>query len=98
MVGPDAGPTFGAEVDVRRGGRFSVAFRLRNGEEHNPTGDDCSVARAYRLRARAAATTGARRSLADQATSVAGGDPNLHVTVSARPVGVITFPAHAGWH
>jgi uncharacterized protein YndB with AHSA1/START domain len=36
--GPDAGPTLRAEADVRPGGRFSVAFRLLNGEEHNPTG------------------------------------------------------------
>src|SRR5260370_42114293 len=36
--GPDAGPTLRAEVDVRPGGRFSVVFRLLNGQEHNPTG------------------------------------------------------------
>jgi uncharacterized protein YndB with AHSA1/START domain len=36
--GPDAGPTLKAEADVRPGGRFSVVFRLLNGEEHNPTG------------------------------------------------------------
>lgn len=36
--GPDAGPTLKAEADVRPGGRFSVLFRLLNGEEHNPTG------------------------------------------------------------
>ena len=36
--GPDAGPTLHVEVDVRPGGRFSVVFRLENGEEHNPTG------------------------------------------------------------
>src|SRR3954466_13417779 len=36
--GPDAGPTLRADVDVRPGGRFSVVFRLLNGEEHNPTG------------------------------------------------------------
>jgi uncharacterized protein YndB with AHSA1/START domain len=36
--GPDAGPTLHADVDVRPGGRFSVVFRLLNGEEHNPTG------------------------------------------------------------
>ena len=35
--GPDAGPTLRAEADVRPGGRFSVVFRLLNGEEHNPT-------------------------------------------------------------
>lgn len=36
--GPDAGPTLGVVADVRLGGRFSVVFRLLNGEEHNPTG------------------------------------------------------------
>lgn len=36
--GPDAGPTLSAEADVRPGGRFSVVFRLLNGQEHNPTG------------------------------------------------------------
>ena len=36
--GPDAGPTLRAKADVRPGGRFSIVFRLLNGEEHNPTG------------------------------------------------------------
>ncbi|CAN7208462.1 SRPBCC family protein [Rhizobium sp. LjRoot254] len=36
--GPDAGPTLRAEADVRPGGRFSIVFRLLNGDEHNPTG------------------------------------------------------------
>ncbi len=36
--GPDTGPTLSAEADVRPGGRFSVVFRLMNGDEHNPTG------------------------------------------------------------
>ena len=36
--GPDAGPTLRAEADVRPGGRFSVVFRLLNGDEHNPSG------------------------------------------------------------
>ncbi len=36
--GPDAGPTLSVVADVRPGGRFSVVFRLLNGEEHNPTG------------------------------------------------------------
>jgi len=36
--GPDAGPTLDVVADVRPGGRFSVVFRLVNGEEHNPTG------------------------------------------------------------
>lgn len=36
--GPDAGPTISVVADVRPGGRFSVVFRLVNGDEHNPTG------------------------------------------------------------
>jgi uncharacterized protein YndB with AHSA1/START domain len=36
--GPDAGPTLKAEADVQPGGRFSIVFRLLNGDEHNPTG------------------------------------------------------------
>lgn len=36
--GPDAGPTLSVEADVRPGGRFSIVFRLLNGDEHNPTG------------------------------------------------------------
>ena len=36
--GPDAGPTLSAVADVRPGGRFSIVFRLLNGDEHNPTG------------------------------------------------------------
>jgi uncharacterized protein YndB with AHSA1/START domain len=36
--GPDAGPTLRADADMRPGGRFSIVFRLLNGDEHNPTG------------------------------------------------------------
>lgn len=36
--GADAGPTLSVEADVRPGGRFSIVFRLLNGDEHNPTG------------------------------------------------------------
>jgi uncharacterized protein YndB with AHSA1/START domain len=36
--GVDAGPTLRVEADVRPGGRFSIVFRLLNGDEHNPTG------------------------------------------------------------
>jgi uncharacterized protein YndB with AHSA1/START domain len=36
--GPDAGPTLRADADVRPGGRFSIVFRLVNGDAHNPTG------------------------------------------------------------
>jgi uncharacterized protein YndB with AHSA1/START domain len=35
---PDAGPTLSVEADARPGGRFSIVFRLLNGDEHNPTG------------------------------------------------------------
>jgi uncharacterized protein YndB with AHSA1/START domain len=37
--GPDAGPTLSAEADLRPGGRYSVVFRMLNGQEGNPTGD-----------------------------------------------------------
>src|SRR6201988_3500665 len=36
--GPDVVPTLSAEADVRPVGRFSIVFRLLNGDEHNPTG------------------------------------------------------------
>jgi len=36
--GPDAGQTLSAQADVRPGGRFSIVFRLLNGDQHNPTG------------------------------------------------------------
>jgi uncharacterized protein YndB with AHSA1/START domain len=36
--GLDAGPTLSAVADVRPGGRFSIAFRMLNGSEYNPTG------------------------------------------------------------
>ncbi|MEO1018062.1 MAG: SRPBCC domain-containing protein [Pseudomonadota bacterium] len=35
---PDAGLTLNAEADVQAGGRFSIVFRMLNGDEHNPTG------------------------------------------------------------
>ena len=38
VVGSRCGADARAEADVRPGGRFSVVFRLLNGEEHNPTG------------------------------------------------------------
>ena len=34
--GPDAGPTLSVVADVRPGGRFSVVFRLLNGERAQP--------------------------------------------------------------
>jgi uncharacterized protein YndB with AHSA1/START domain len=36
--GPDAGPTLSARADLRPGGRYSVVFRMLNGQEGNPTG------------------------------------------------------------
>ena len=36
--GPDAGPTVSVVADVHPGGRFSVVFRLLDGQEHNPSG------------------------------------------------------------
>ncbi len=47
--GPDAGPTLSAEADVRPGGRFSIVFRLLNGDEHNPRGVYQEVVRDKKL-------------------------------------------------
>ena len=47
--GPDAGPTLKVVADVRPGGRFSVTFRLLNGEEHTPTGRYREVAPEKKL-------------------------------------------------
>ena len=47
--GPDAGPTLSVVADVRPGGRFSVVFRLLNGQEHNPTGLYQEVVREKKL-------------------------------------------------
>ncbi|WP_438749567.1 SRPBCC family protein [Pararhizobium sp. O133] len=47
--GPDAGPTLSVEADVRPGGRFSIVFRLLNGDEHNPTGIYKEVIRDRKL-------------------------------------------------
>jgi uncharacterized protein YndB with AHSA1/START domain len=35
---PDSGPTVSVTADVRPGGRFSIIFRMANGQEHNPKG------------------------------------------------------------
>lgn len=35
---PDVGPTVSVTADVRPGGRFSIVFRMANGQEHNPKG------------------------------------------------------------
>jgi uncharacterized protein YndB with AHSA1/START domain len=47
--GPDAGPTLSVTADVRPGGRFSIVFRLVNGDEHNPTGVYLEVAPETKL-------------------------------------------------
>ena len=36
--GPDSGPVEHAELDVRVGGRYSIAFRTENGEQHHVSG------------------------------------------------------------
>jgi uncharacterized protein YndB with AHSA1/START domain len=36
--GPDAGPVLNAELDVRKGGRYAIAFKTGDGEEHNVSG------------------------------------------------------------
>lgn len=36
--GIDSGPTLSAEADVRPGGRFSIVFRMSDGNTFNPTG------------------------------------------------------------
>lgn len=36
--GIDGGPTLSAEADVRPGGRFSIVFRMSDGNSFNPTG------------------------------------------------------------
>lgn len=35
---PDAGTTLTATADLYPGGRFSIVFRMLDGQEHNPTG------------------------------------------------------------
>jgi uncharacterized protein YndB with AHSA1/START domain len=47
--GPDAGPTLSVNADVRLGGRFSIVFRLLNGDEHNPQGTYVDVVPDQRL-------------------------------------------------
>jgi len=36
--GPDAGPVTSAELDVRTGGRYAMAFNTLDGEEHHVSG------------------------------------------------------------
>ena len=47
--GPDDGPVLVAETDVRVGGRFRVRFRLRDGTEHESSGEYIEVVRPTRL-------------------------------------------------
>lgn len=41
--GPDAGPVLSAAADFRPGGRFSVVFRMEDGEENNSLGEYLEV-------------------------------------------------------
>ena len=36
--GPDSGPVKTAELDVRTGGRYAIAFQTEDGEEHHVSG------------------------------------------------------------
>jgi uncharacterized protein YndB with AHSA1/START domain len=47
--GPDDGPVLLAETDVRVGGCFRVRFRMRDGSEHESSGQYIQVARPTRL-------------------------------------------------
>src|SRR5262249_34755121 len=47
--GPDDGPVLVAETDVRVGGRFRVRFRMRDGSEHESSGEYLEVRRPERL-------------------------------------------------
>jgi uncharacterized protein YndB with AHSA1/START domain len=47
--GPDDGPVLLAETDVRVGGRFRVRFRMRDGSEHESSGEYLEIDRPTRL-------------------------------------------------
>jgi uncharacterized protein YndB with AHSA1/START domain len=47
--GPDDGPVLLAETDIRVGGRFRVRFRMRDGSEHESSGEYIEVAKPARL-------------------------------------------------
>ena len=47
--GPDDGPVLIAQTDVRVGGRFRVRFRMRDGSEHESSGEYLEVRRPERL-------------------------------------------------
>jgi uncharacterized protein YndB with AHSA1/START domain len=47
--GPDEGPVLAAESDPRLGGRFRVCFRMRDGSEHEASGEYLDFAPPERL-------------------------------------------------
>jgi uncharacterized protein YndB with AHSA1/START domain len=47
--GPDDGPVLIAETDVRVGGRFRIRFRMRDGSEHESSGEYLEVRSPERL-------------------------------------------------
>jgi uncharacterized protein YndB with AHSA1/START domain len=47
--GPDDGPVLIAETDVRVGGRFRIHFRMRDGSEHESSGEYLEVRSPKRL-------------------------------------------------
>ena len=47
--GPDEGPVLIAEADARVGGNFRVRFRIRDGSEHECSGQYLEVAKPDRL-------------------------------------------------
>ncbi|WP_159711781.1 SRPBCC family protein [Geminicoccus flavidas] len=47
--GPDAGPTVQAETNVRKGGRFHIAFHTLDGERHDVSGEYREVVPHQRL-------------------------------------------------
>ena len=46
---PDGGPVLLAETDLRVGGRFRVRFRMRDGIEHESSGEYVEVVKPTRL-------------------------------------------------
>jgi uncharacterized protein YndB with AHSA1/START domain len=47
--GPDDGPVLIAETDVRVGGRFRIRFRMRDGSEHESSGEYLEIRSPERL-------------------------------------------------
>jgi uncharacterized protein YndB with AHSA1/START domain len=47
--GPDDGPVLIAETDLRVGGRFRIRFRMRDGSEHESSGEYLEVRSPERL-------------------------------------------------